>query len=354
MGLPTLENGPYVFNVNNLYTASSDTDKYEKFWFAIKEELVALGGAGVIWQVVASSDASSVKNIGDASPDLWTVQGDVNFSTGAHSWCVLENQTTGAQLSIQLNYTSGTQGRVRFSPGGTYSTDGTTSALPTSTDSQYLALSTCVLSTSSGREKFVVNIMTSADHKILRFYIHERQSTDGAAGGQFWGVELVANAPSLWTSTDKYAVWYNSLSTSVSTLAYDKSPRIEDFDGNGGINCYVETAAPYTGWNSKWITTECYKNIGGAPSVPDSPDGSPLWSYDGICGLNGGYPICPIGLYDEAVGEHGGSWGRLTDIYYASRLHQTFDTYPSDGSRQWIKFGGFLVPWNGTAPVDAA
>ena len=86
MTLPALENGPYVFNVNNYFEESSFSDKCKRQLLELKNGLVALGGAGVIWQVIASCDATDVKQIGDADPDLWYTIAYFIFRTGANSW----------------------------------------------------------------------------------------------------------------------------------------------------------------------------------------------------------------------------------------------------------------------------
>jgi len=68
--------------------------------------------------------------------------------------------------------------------------------------------------------------------------------------------------------------------------------------------------------------------------------------------MSGGYPVCPIGLFRE-TGSYGGMLGRLADIYWAPLNHASLDNYPGDASYQWVKWGCYVVPWNGTEPLDA-
>lgn len=350
MGLPALENGPYIFNVNNLITGSSAQDKAKKTLLELKNALYNLGGAGVIWDVVASSDSSSVKNIGDASPDLWIDSGDiVNATNGSpHSWCILEHQTTGEQLLIDYRSYSYYQCEVRHSLDGSWSTDGTTSQSPTISGVLYTMRqwNSNFQGTDSDQLKCVVNVMTSADNKTLRIYLHNRDSSTGYTAGTYMAIEEIVNTPSVWTSARKLCVFYSAESISFNANPYDCSPRADQLDHSVWA-LRVDTAEPASLWLTVQNTSECYGNLDSESSA------TPLWQVNNSLGFNGGFPICPIGLYEAAAGTYGGSWGRFRDIYWAQRLHSTLDTYPSDGSRQWVKWGPFLVPWNGTAPLDA-
>ena len=80
MSVPALENGPWVFDVNNDCSESTTENCKRHVCWQTKESMVALS----VWSVVASSDSSSVKNIGDASPDLWVAWANVISGTGAH------------------------------------------------------------------------------------------------------------------------------------------------------------------------------------------------------------------------------------------------------------------------------
>ena len=138
MAVPVLENGPWVFNVNNVFNTDGEVwNRARVVTLGIKNAIVALGGAGTIWKVVASCDSTTVLNIDPEEPnrDTWIDTGDIVIDSGVHSWCVFENQTTGAQFSIETGYGNPYYWSLRFSPGGTFNADGTTSVLPTSTDS---------------------------------------------------------------------------------------------------------------------------------------------------------------------------------------------------------------------------
>lgn len=345
MTAPTLENGPYIFNVNNYF---NDYYKEQRILLELKNALVALGGAGVIWQVVASSDGSSVVNIGGGSPDLWASNSDIiNANDGSpHSWAILENQTTGGQLCIDCNNSNDNYCTVVYSYGGNFATDGTTSDRPTTTEAGTIASNTYSFwNTSSEYREFVVNVMASADHVTTRWYIHGRSSISGRYGGWFGSIEAVVNAPSGWTSNPKQLTMYYPGNFESETVADYQSPRLFISDGNS-LRCYVETAEPYAGWLSAYMTCECYQDI------DETDRAMPLTWNNADQDVIGGYPVCPIGVF-RAGGDQGGSLGRLRDIYLAQRTHTTLSTYPADASRTWIKFGAYLVPWNGEVPRDA-
>jgi hypothetical protein len=345
MGLPTLENGPYIFNVNNAFSEGSTANISKRMILELKNGLVALGGTDTIWHVVASSNSVAVVNIldPDEEHDLWNTISNVVYSTGAHSWCVLANKTTGAQMLIDYNTNAHYYVDIKYSTGGTYASDGTTTSAPTATDAGTLQVNSQAFTVdNSSYLTAVLNIMTSADHKTTRFYFHRKSSADANAGGWIGLIEEVANAPAAWTSTNKTMKLYLNTAFAASTTPSSKSPRLSDLDGN---IWYVrfETDEPYSGWLACYPTSESYGDLNGGTATP-------IMHLDVDLDLVGGYPVCPIGLYRES-GSYSGPMGRLRDIYWAPNAHDSLDTYPSGGSKQWIKWGCFFVPWNGSVPL---
>lgn len=346
MGLPTLENGPYVFNVNNRFTESNTTNKTLRGILECKNALVALGGAGSIWSVVASCDSTTVKNIGDASPDLWSELADIVGGSGAHSWCILENGTTGAQLCIDLSNSDERYVHWRYSYGGNFNADGTTSTRPTDSEGTDLkSVSYTTFSSGTGANTIVIHAMCSADHKTTRIFTHEKDSS-GNNGGTALCIEEAVNTPSEWTATYKTVLVKFHDHITLSQTSYLKSPLIKEISDAERMVVYMKTAEPYEAWNSVYATCECYGTLDGGVATP-------IHELNVSLELQGGYPISPIGLYEAASGSNGGSWGRLRDIYFGQRLHDTLSTYPNDASRLWVKFGCFVVPWNGEQPLDA-
>jgi len=348
MALPTLENGPYIFNVNNVFSEGSTANASKRMMLELKNALVSLGGTDVIWHVVASSNGSAVINILDLDEvhDLWVSISNVIYSTGAHSWCVLANKTTGAQMLIDYNTNVHYYVDMKYSPAGTYASDGTTSSAPTATDAATMQLNNQAFTIDNAAYlSFVLSVMTSADHKTTRFYFHKKQSGGTSAGGWIGLIEEVANAPSFWTSANKTAKLYLNTAFGVSTTPSSKSPTLANMDSNIWY-IRLETDAPYAGWVACYPTMESYGALGTGQAAA-------LIHVDVDLELQEGYPICPIGLYSAySSSVYGGPMGRLRDIYWAPNAHDSLDTYPSGGGKEWIKWGCFFVPWNGSTPVE--
>jgi len=345
----TLEKGPYIFNVNNLFVESSRSNRAKRMLLELKNGLVALGGSGTIWNVVASSNASSVKNKGDGSPDLWITISNISYGNPgtAHSWCILENLTTGGELLIDYNnitYPAELRADVLYSPGGTFTDTGTVTNAPTASDYTTMISRNNQMSSMNTDYKFVLNIMTSADHHITRWYWHERINTSGSSGGMIGFIEEAQDTPAEWNSSIKATMFYYPSSMAESTVPTDKSPNLAAIDGSS-IRVRYETAEPYAG------TLGCYPSCQGYNWF-ERFHTQPLIKLNSNLTLLGGYPACPIGIFRDS-NPKGGQLGRLADLYFAPYNHDTFDTYPDDASRLWVKWGCFLVPWNGTQPVDA-
>ena len=83
----TLENGPWVFDVNNVVKGDTLAEFGQNLAFAMKEIIAGFSA----WDVVASSDGSSVVNIGGGSPDLWLTAANVIRSATTHSWIIFDN-----------------------------------------------------------------------------------------------------------------------------------------------------------------------------------------------------------------------------------------------------------------------
>jgi hypothetical protein len=355
MSAPTLEKGPYIFNVNNLFVESDGTNKCKRELLELKNCLVDLGGTDAIWTVIASCDATDYVNIQDLDEehDLWDSIADVNngYIGNAHSWCILKNKTTNGQLLIDYIRNTPTvyphYAEIRYSPGGTFADDGTTLAAPTSTDAAAIWWRDYTFSDSSyysNMNKVVINVMTSADHKITRWYNHNRRSGTGLRGGSIGLIEEVQNTPSEWNSTIKTAVMVNRDGCVSAYIPYDMSPTLGQVDDGDAFYVRYETAEPYASWLTTYPVMECHSGL-------DGNYGRPIHRTN-RCRTGGGYPVCPIGLF-RAGNPKGGYLGRLTDIYIGQHSHYSLDTFPADGSRTWIKWGCFMVPWDGSVPVDA-
>lgn len=339
MTLPT-KIKTWNYSVNHDVTEAAVNDMCKHAVYQIKEALVSFSQ----WSVVASSDSSSVKNIGDASPDLWTDWNtDVVPGTGAHSWIILENSVTGAQLCFDMLAGSAYVMDVVYSATGAFNADGTTNDRPTDSESIYITDGRVWAPTST--DGMVVNAMCSSDGEITRVYAH---MTDAAEkGGFFFGLESITGTPSGWdVGTVKQAVLRIDANVNLATTPSQQDPRVNQYDSTTEkIYMYLEDSTPYEGWNLAYLTTECYNQWSG-------DQGNALCEVNVDMDWNGGYPVTAMGLFRTTSPRQGGM-GAFQDIYLGPEAHQALTSYPNDASYQWVKWGAFFVPWNGTAPVEA-
>lgn len=333
MGKPAIDYGPWSFDVNNDCSEVVETDTYNHATVGLKDSLIAHSA----WSVVASSDGVSVKNIGDASPDLWTDWTTCivkNLDGYAHSWIILENSTTGEQICIDLNSNSTNRCPIWYSATGSFSDDGTITDRPTATEivTIYYNNSTPF---DSGLDGAIVHTMVSNDNKTTRAFIYQRDAT--AIGSFFLAFEEVRNPCSEWTDTYKRAVYAKTINITVSATPTVQSPKLINFETSGAWKVYLNGT-----WSNCYPTCECFKGFNGNSGDPFYLETDATWS--------GNRMVQPIGLFREEIAD-GGRLGFLGDIYYAPSDLPTYDM--SDATKQdWIKVGGIMVPWNDTVPLD--
>jgi hypothetical protein len=191
---------------------------------------------------------------------------------------------------------------------------------------------------------FTMHVMTSADKKTTRVFIVETSATTIDWGGWCLLIEEARETPTQWTSENKTVVWQNTALPTVAEEPYSASPKLSDFQA-ASLYARIVTDEPYSGWLSCYPTVPCI-DLWNAYSLIATPLDRNI--YEGE--FSGGHLLCPIGLYKEGT-THSGPFGSLRDIYLAPRYHPIFTTYPNDLTRKWIKFGSFIVPWDGSNPV---
>lgn len=354
MSAPILEKGPYIFNVNNAFNESTGENRCKRELLELKNALVNLGSAETIWKVIASCDGTTVWNINplEEDRDLWDDIADVNhnLNSNPHSWCILKNLTTNGQLIIDYVRNTATTyphyAAIRYSPGGTFTDTGTASDAPTAADAGTMWNQAYTFTDSAYYDTsydVVINVMTSADHKITRWYNHTEYS-NAWRGGTIGFIEEVQDTPAEWNSAIKVAVSSTSWNLQMQTYTPSaQSPQLTELDDGNVLYARYETAEPYAAWLSAYPGVECWGNI-------STNAGRGLYFNNVRQGPNNAYPVVPINLFRGGTTK-GGYLGRLVDIYLTQDAHRNLDTYPKDGSRTWVKWGCFMVPWNGSAPL---
>lgn len=338
MAVPSLENGPWTFNVNNTFY-DPDNDVVGQWSIFTVKEIIASFSA---WSVVASSNGIGVRNIGDSSPDLWVAY----TSLVEDCWTILENSTTGEQICIHVTDSDFIAIDIYYSATGDYATSGgTIDSPPSVTDYiQIFPRDAGVDFIDDAAVGVSISGMISNDDKCTRVFIRQGTPTS-YYGTQVLLFEEAYGSPSVWTSTYKRCVYKPRL-TYTSTSGPSQGPQFDYTTRLDALYCYVEHASLSTGYYEVVGHTECYGSTmyTGSGQILCTNTTSLGWVTGGIAS--------PIGLA-RIVNDHGGLFGKLKDIYMAPTNHDSLDTYPSNGNKDWIKFGCLLVPWNGSSPSEA-
>ena len=335
MTAPALENGPWTFNVNNLVTVGGVSEWERRATFKLKEVLASFSQ----WSVIASTDTATVKNIGDASPDLWVDWEDLVTD----SWIIFENSVTGEQVCFDL-ISDATYITIMWSATGDFGTDGKTDTRPTSTDGVNIASGDSIFYSASSYTTSV-NGMVSNDGKCTRLFISQKSSTTYGQCGYMVGFEEVADPNSKWTSTHKRCA-FTSADVIASTTPNGQSPTIGVMD-DLRWNVHLKDVSS-EGNYLVYATCEMY----GPMLDPSSSTESLLGHAGGLEWLDGGGVASRIGLW-KPTGAKSGPIGRIQDMFFAPSAHNYNSTYDASGSRAWVKIGCFMLPWNGTAPLGA-
>ncbi len=266
---------------------------------------------------VTSSAADNWNSITDlvwaglGSPRSWAVLKFPGMAGGNYQVCFLcGNTSTRSSASIIISPSAGFTG-------------GSTTVRPTATDE------VTILSTNSwcitGFTGFtaLIQLLQTSDGKNIRAVIHH----NGAPVSLFF-LETVANAEAWWTvpviagwrgntSVIDYSTWYGAAN------AYSYA--------GGSFTCYLGSMS--------WGGTA-------------SPAGNRLQIANSRTSK---YVASEIGVASETaspatVGFH----GKLPDVWWGPTAGVTEgQTAPNDGTYQYVQFGQWIIPWNGTLPVVA-
>lgn len=325
MATPTLVK-VWNYDVSNVETFSTLIEHGQKMVWNIKEALVAAG-----WVVVASSNASSVVNIGGGSPDLWIASTDAHrASSGVHSWVAIYNSTL--DLTVLLDYISSYDYNCDFVViDGAVNADGTTSLRPTSVSSvekEYLNMEVCPGRTSSATQ-FVWHLWYSSGDKAVRFVARSNGSSPGWVG---FFIQEPSNVPDLWLDP----VVFSFDASATSEIEWLEAQYYND---NIHLTARVNGDMSY----EMYISAEAFDT--GAAPAPHIATTSP-------CDLSSdaGYLMGPMGLIGEDVGVRGSN-GRLDDMWWAPVAMSVGDTVMVSASRDFICLSDFMFPWNNTVPV---
>lgn len=320
MALPVLQK-TWQFNVNQAaITAHND------LLYKIKVAMVSFGSNP--WTVVGSSNSVTAN-----SSDNWTSASSVVFQNNgaAHSWIILKQVgiATNFQVLIVARRNPGGGSDVMFvlySPSAGF-TGGTTTARPTATDEVPFDTDNASLPTNS------------ANLAVTAARLHAMQSTDGQCTRIFIYVNSIPQTMLLfdkprnpvpgWTIPHVafYAVQQYNTGASVAQVTYaklnDLANRTKSKVGTTQFDLFITSEGCITSM------------IGEQQNFVNDLD-------------NNTYPILPMGLFSTTASARG-RHGELFDLYWGATVIGEGDNYPDDATKQFVQFGDFVHPWNGTS-----
>jgi hypothetical protein len=312
----------WQFDINQTaFHGASAQVTHENMLLALKESLI--GFSSNPWTVIGSCDGTSSAMDGT---DYWQdAQDDCNWSTGAHSWIVLQQSGINPkfQVCFDLDDSSYTDIIIVVSPvegfgsanGGT---DGSTTARPTATDENVIANGSDWTAGSTTNYNYILNVMQSTDGACTRGCILYNNIT-----AALFFFDKVKNPHPSFIEGAVYA-YPDGGSAEIATIAnwHDGSKFSSTVSGtNGGF--YLSTIS---------LNNDCW------PQVIDSPNG-----------LTNEYEVFPIFLCCGTAGRRG-TMGSLYDFWWATETGPSHgDTY--DGKKAF-QFGQMVWPWDGSsAPI---
>lgn len=321
MALPT-KSKTWQLNINNVALSAGEVVWHQQLLFDLKEAMIGFGT--LPWTVVSSSDSVTADNT-----DRWVAPSNIVWSTGNHSWIVLQN-ADGMQICFDAPHAvSSIEDMQRYCSPSVGFTAGTIGARPTASD-EY--------NTNTGIDAnywFANQIGTPANNVW-----HMWHSTDGKVTYMvgmkankchtFWALGEIQDARAGHTSPFMGTTYtYNSSAVEVLTV-----PLIFDFTRlrteHGGT--VIDVYATGVGHNNS--------------NSIETAQGAVAEEIDNELFLS------EVGLMGSTIGGRGPK-GRLHDIYWGQyQIASTGDTYPNNASlRDWVQIGHLVFPWTGDATV---
>lgn len=331
MTLPALTK-TWQFNVNNAMPAQGSVlATNRRLLRTIKNALI--GFASNPWTVRGSSNGVTAAATGDGV-DRWAADSDLVFvnTSGNRSWIVLRQTGISGTFEILIDCaasgstpTTNGYGLLLYTSVAGF-TGGSVSARPTAADEisvgSSLASNWSLVQTDVSTR---LSVMQSSDGACTRIFLF-------CAGvlNFMWIFDKPINTPSAWVNPS-YAL--AGISTNVSTYAsiYGSPP-----GARSRINSTTATMYMMTEGGAANQSNVLGPNDNTTGAIANELDGE--WTL---------YPIALISITAPVRGRH----ATLPDMWIGCSGVAVGDTYPADGSNQFLHVGPLVVPWNG-GPVN--
>jgi len=317
MAFPTLAK-TYDFNFTNLPGGAVSTVG-DDYLFQLVTDMLTLGTNP--FTVDYSCDGAVAGVAGDGV-NRWIDSGDLVWSTGNHSWIVLEN-VDGVQILFDLDFSQRYQMIARMSLSGGFS-GGTVSSRPTASDETDIVLGSANSWTNNGTyNPSKLWCHASNDGKVFRWFI----ITDSVCHS--WGrVEEVKGAPGAPTLAYAASLFASGNTT---TDATDVAQAGDDTD-------VVRVSG------TSQITAQCVLTCQGMEGGVASFAGEPYneeWT--------GEAPLMEQGFWSTLTSGARGPKGSAYDIWWTTSPPNSIGTtFPGDGSRQLVSVGHWVIPHDGS------
>lgn len=302
-------------------------DDNKSVLFAIKQALIGISpktgrslGWTNPWTVVSSSNG-----ISSGASDYWNSESDLVWSTGSHSWVVLNQPGAGIEICLDLsNNNTGYMTQV-WSPSTGFS-GGDINTRPSAGDQIVLRNNTTWLGGQALPFGARIHVMTSADGRRARVLVG---ITAGNNAGicLFWLYDEAKDPVNGWTNYNVALSTDSDVNNPVTTHPYlANTARIAGVHAGSPMYMYASN-------ESTW------RNSSGIKGIVNSAH---IWAPNDF---NGEWPLTTLGLTSQtsgAVGRH----GQLIDIWFGSDLMHG-KSYPDTLEKQFAQFHNIVVPWNG-------
>jgi hypothetical protein len=306
--------------------------------FLLKESLRAFVLAP--WTVKGSSNGVTA---GMDTVDRWLSRSNITWAADgvARSWIVLQQTgligvgnppTTGFQVLLDCSTTVSSAGvscRSLISPTGSF-TGGSTTARPTAVDEQ------AVNGVNRTHQQYLWNngsqvgatrlhVMQSSDGQCTRWLTYNT-STNGPTIGGVALYERISN-PTPGLLYPAVAMGYTNLNRDN---MFTRQAGIEPFVGNQGGGSATQFFASMS-CEGSYDALLPYREFG-----PDE--------------LSDEWAMHPCGLWIPNTTGFRARIGEFFDLWTTSYKLMDGTCFPEDGSREFVKFGSLVFPWNGEAP----
>jgi hypothetical protein len=301
------------------------------------------GGVGSPWICKGSGAGSTGKGAAMDGRDRWLSTADTQSSTsssGNRSWFCFQNEITGAEWVLEHFSTFGSDeffdATIRVSPELGF-TGGTSTTVPTAVDGvlshdrqKWLGDGT------PANQVWFGNMCISNDGEDTRFFT----ATAGRVAQMFICDKakdpITAGPLIVWNGSQNVITWEFVDGGNIMTHGTwnDLAQLRATFDKDGA------TTGPHLA--ALYMTSEMLGSAMLGEQYDDHPSD-----------LDDEYPFFNIGLAATTLGWRG-RHGRMSDIWFCngqvSRPPNQGATFPNNTSRQFLKLGHMVVPWNGSLP----